>query len=260
MKIQFMSDLHLECSKFFVEKNGDILVLAGDIFNASSVLRFNDFMTDTMDLGFDAVFFVIGNHEGYGWTLPAARGILQEMDAKYGDFYLLDRSGAVINGQRFIGASLWSHPNTNANIHARLYINDYKAIAEWKIEDHIREHHKDLDYLQIAIKEGDVVITHFPPTRNGIDQRRFGGDVLNGWFTNKLNGLIERTKPQLWISGHTHYSWDDVVGVTRDVGNCRGYTYIHHGTGQLTSEVKTFEPTRAIDIENNNNSSEGAAS
>ncbi len=260
MKIQYMSDIHLECSNFNVQKNGDVLVLAGDVFNGGTVQRFKDFMDRTMDLGYDAVFYVLGNHEGYGWSIPKARSLLYEMDSRIADFWYLDRSGAVINGQRFIGASLWSNPDQNAAIHARLYINDYRAIAGWTIDDHVREHKKDLEYLQHAVKENDVVITHFPPTYNGVDQKRFGGDVLNYWFVNKLEGFITRTKPQLWISGHTHYCWDKQVGVTRDVGNCRGYTFIHKSTGQWTSEIKGFDPTKAITIEISDNSSDGAAS
>ena len=249
MEIQYVSDLHLECSQFYVEKNGDVLVLAGDIFTARSVERFKEFMERTMGLGFKAVLFVLGNHEGYGWSIPEAKDLLMEMDTKYADFWFLDRSGLIIDGQRFIGASLWSNPSQNAKIQARLYITEYRAIRGWTIDNHVDEHWKDLNYLTDVVREGDVVITHFPPTRNGIDQDRFGGDVLSPWFANDMDGLIRELKPTLWISGHTHHIWDELVGVTRDVGNCRGYTRVHHATGEMISEVKLFDPTRAIKIE-----------
>ena len=260
MRIQYISDLHLECSDFLVEKNGDVLVLAGDIFSGQSVQRFENFMERTMGLGFDAVLYVLGNHEGYGWSIPEARNLLLDLQDDYANFWYLDRTGVVLNDQRFIGASLWSNPTQNANIQARLYINDYRSIRDWSIDDHIREHFKDLNYLTTAIRPGDVVITHFPPTYNGVDKARFDGDVLNSWFTNKLEGLIKRLKPKLWISGHTHHVWDATVGETRDVGNCRGYTWNHHSAGQLTSEVKLFDPTRATTIEVTHYRPDGAAS
>jgi len=260
MRIQYISDLHLECSQFFVEKNGDVLVLAGDIFSGHSLERFEEFMERTMGLGFKAVLFVLGNHEGYGWSIPEAKSLLCKLDTEYADFWFLDRSGVTISGQRFIGASLWSGPGQNAAIHARLYINDYRAIHGWTIEDHVHEHWKDLAYLDSAMVKGDVVITHFPPTYNGVDVARFGGDVLNSWFVNDLNHIMAQRSPKLWISGHTHHVWDEMVGVTRDVGNCRGYTRTHASTGQLTGEVKAFNPTRAIKIEVTNDSSEGATS
>ena len=69
LKIQYMSDLHLECGgPFSVVKHGDVLVLAGDCFTARTTARFQDFLYDVMALGFKAVFYVMGNHEGYGWT------------------------------------------------------------------------------------------------------------------------------------------------------------------------------------------------
>lgn len=260
MEIQFLSDLHLECSPFDVEKNGDMLVLAGDIFCHSSITRFENFMEKTMDLGFDAVLFVMGNHEGYGWSIPEAKELLREMEDKYEHFWFLDRAGIVIDGQRFIGASLWSSPTQNASIQARLYINDYRAIRGWTIEDHIYAHFADLDYLSTVMCLDDVVITHFPPTYNGVDKVRFDGDVLTTWFVNDLNDLIIRRKPKLWISGHTHHCWEEAVGVTQDVGNCRGYTWINRSTGMMVGEVQTFNPTRAITIETTNHSSIGAAS
>ena len=257
MKVQYISDLHLECSMFYVEKSGDVLVLAGDIFNAHSVLDFEAFLERTMGLGFKAVLFVFGNHEGYGWSASEAKALLRTMEDKYDRFWFLDRAGVVIDDQRFLGASLWSAPTTPANIHARLYINDYRAIRGWTIDDHVREHWKDRDYLMTAVRKDDVVITHFPPTSNGMDANRFGGDVLNSWFVNSMDDVLLNTKPQLWISGHTHHVWDEMVGYTRDVGNCRGYTH-KDVYGTLIGEVKTFDPTRAIKIETTHGSSIGA--
>ncbi len=263
MRIQYISDLHIECQQFFVEKKGDVLILAGDIFSGKSVVRFRDFMKRTLDLGFDAVLYVLGNHEGYGWSIGEAKDLLREYDSNDSTFWFLDRSGVVLNGQRFTGASLWSNPTQNAKIQARLYINDYRAIRNWNIDRHVDEHYRDLEYLEGEIAEGDVVITHFPPRYTGIDQARFGGDTLNSWFTNNLDGLICEKKPALWVSGHTHHCWKSKIGSTMDVGNCRGYTYIHRGTGQAYSEVKAFDPLKTIRIgaldEGADDSSEGAA-
>jgi len=221
MIVQYLSG-PAECSDFFVEKNGDVLVLAGDIFNHGSQHRFEMFLDRTMALGFRAVLFVLGNHEGYGWSISEAKAFLQKMDTQYADFWFLDRSGIVIGDQRFIGASLWSYPDQHAKILAQNYINDYRVIKGWTIKDHMNEHTLDLQYLCDVIREGDVVITHFPPTNNGVAPR-FVGDPLNRWFVNDLDIVIKKTKPQLWISGHTHHIWDEMVHDTRDTGNCRGY-------------------------------------
>lgn len=258
MIVQYISDLHLECSDFVVEKNGDVLVLAGDIFNGHTTGRFETFLDRTMDLGFKAVLFVLGNHEGYGWSIPEAKAFLEKVRRQHNDFFFLDRSGVVIDRQRFIGASLWSNPEQRTRIMAENCISDYRVIRGWTIRDHTNEHTLDLQYLVDVVREGDVVITHFPPTQHGVAPK-FVGDQLNGWFVNDLDGMIERAKPQVWISGHTHHVWDEMVHDTRDVGNCRGYTHAHHGTGQMIGEVKEFNPTRAIKIEDIDYSSIGAA-
>ncbi|KKN76103.1 hypothetical protein LCGC14_0372980 [marine sediment metagenome] len=255
-----MSDLHLECSDFVVEKNGDVLVLAGDIFTGHSAERFEIFLDRTMALGYQAVLFVLGNHEGYGWSISEAKEFLRTLEDEHDRFCFLDQDVVTIDGQRFVGATLWSNPAQNAHIQARLYINDYRSIRGWTIDDHVNAHWKDLNYLLKVIKEGDVVITHFPPTFNGVDRARFAGDVLNSWFVNDMNLMIREMKPKLWISGHTHHVWDEMVGVTRDVGNCRGYTRADHGTGLMVGEVFTFNPTRAIKIEITDSRSIGAAS
>lgn len=260
MQIQYISDLHLECSDFVVEKSGDILVLAGDIFTRSSADRFERFMERTMDLGFTAVLFVLGNHEGYGWTIQDAKDLLQRMQEKYSKFYFLDRSGVPIDGQRFIGASLWSNPSQVASIHARLYIQDYRAIRGWTVNKHVEEHFKDLDFLTKVCREGDVVITHFPPTKDGTDFKKFPNSSLASWFVNDLNDMIIKVKPRLWISGHTHHIWDAMIGDTQVVGNCRGYTWNHHSTGNLVGEVKEFNPIRATTIEVTDYRTTGVAS
>jgi len=258
IEIQYMSDLHTEGCQFEVEKTGDVLVLAGDIFSGRGTPVFRQFMERTMGLGFRAVLFVLGNHEGYGWSFSQARDLLRGYEEEYESFHFLDRDIVVIDGVRFLGCPLWSDPSLDAILQARLYINDYSAIRGWTIEDHIIEHHRDVQWLSENIQKQDVVITHFPPTRHGIDQSRFAGDILNSWFANDLSVLIRGWGAGLWISGHTHHEWYDSVGVTTLVGNCRGYVQIGHSAGQIITEVKDFHPTRRIQYKVHNDADQSA--
>lgn len=249
MLIQYMSDLHIEFEPFFVEKKGDVLILAGDVFSRNSQIQFREFMKHTLDLGFDAVFFVMGNHEGYGWSYEKAKDILRTWDTDDPTFWFLDRSGIVFNGQRFMGATLWSHPSQSVMCHARLYTNDYRAVKDWTTDDHVREHHKDLEYLIYSAQEGDVIITHNPPRMTtGIDWPRFGGDTLNSWFANNMELAMKKMKPALWVSGHTHKCWEDEFDGIHDVGNCRGYVRRNRMTGKLLREVPDFDPHKTIII------------
>jgi Icc-related predicted phosphoesterase len=250
LRIQYISDLHLECGgPFVVEKNGDVLVIAGDCFTAGSIGRFQDFLTDVMELGFKAVIYVLGNHEGYGWTYEEAIHFLRKLEARCSEFHFLHQSAVTIDGVRFIGCPLWSHPDPNAQIHAKLYINDYRAVKNWSLDRHIEAHYIDKEWLANSILPQDVVVTHFPPTRNGTDEKKFGPpekNVLGSWFVNNMPEEIRIWQPGMWISGHTHHVWDEQVFGCRDVGNCRGYSKVHFGTGQPVAEVKGFNPTKTI--------------
>ena len=72
MKIQLVSDLHLEFSDYNIknESNADVLILGGDIMVASKVhkpeseygIRFRDFLK-RCSFQFPHVIYVMGNHE-----------------------------------------------------------------------------------------------------------------------------------------------------------------------------------------------------
>ena len=67
-----------------------------------------------------------------------------------------------------------------------------------------------------------VVITHHAPTPKSIHPR-FAGSLLNTNFVSDVQALIQARRPDLWIHGHTHDSFDYVVGATRVLCNARGY-------------------------------------
>ncbi len=250
LRIQFMSDLHLECGGgFVVPKVGDVLVLAGDCFTGNTTARFKDFLSHTMALGFKAVFYVLGNHEGYGWSYEEAIDFLRNLDDGNPTFRFLHQSEVTVDGVRFIGCPLWSRPDTNAKIQARLYINDYRAVKLWTLAQHMVAHEVDRAWLAHNVQPQDVVVTHFPPTGNGTDENKFGtlaNNPLGSWFVNNMSEEIRRWKPGMWISGHTHHTWDEQVHGCRDVGNCRGYSKINHSTGQPMNECEGFDPTKTI--------------
>jgi len=202
-----------------------------------------------MTLGFKAVIYVMGNHEGYGWTYDEAIHFLRKLEARCPEFHFLHQSAVTIDGVRFIGCPLWSRPNTNAQIQARLYVNDYRAVRGWTLEDHMEAHEIDRQWLADNILPKDVVVTHFPPTNNGTDEAKFGtpeNNPLGSWFVNNMDEEIRIWEPGIWISGHTHHVWRKHVHGCIDVGNCRGYSQMNRSTGQPANEVKGFDPTKTI--------------
>ena len=237
MKIQYMSDLHLEFGPFTVDHLGDVLVLAGDIVSGSSRSRdrFEEMLSKCAD--FEAILMVIGNHEGYYTSYPEAREYLRGIEEKVDNFHLLDCDSITVGDVTFHGCTLWSDPESeHTRRTAACMINDYRLIDGWSFEQHCENHQIEMGWLEAVVKPGDVIITHFCPHPMAINHERYGGDVINSWYASDLTDFIEQLQASAWISGHTHNVWAGKIGNTAVLGNCRGY-YRYGG-----NEVGDFDP------------------
>ena len=118
MKIQLLSDLHLESNPTFMPSpapGADVLVLAGDIgsYQAGSALS----KTGDTDFGLarfspfhgwpTPVLFVPGNHEYDGLDFDQAHSRLQETCGRLGITWL-EREVVQIGQVRFVGTTLWT--------------------------------------------------------------------------------------------------------------------------------------------------------
>ncbi len=118
MKIQLLSDLHLESNPEFVPEpapGADVLVLAGDIgsYQQGSALT----TLDDGDFGLGrfspqrgwpvTVLYVPGNHEYDGLDFDEAHARLRETCTRLGITWL-EREQVVLQGVRFVGTTLWS--------------------------------------------------------------------------------------------------------------------------------------------------------
>ena len=104
-----------------------------------------------------------------------------------------------------------------------------------------KEHARQTKLLREEADLVDVVITHWPPTRDAIAPR-LKGDGLNGYFVNDREDLVEDIGAQIWISGHVHNSYRAVVGNTVLIGNPTGYS-------RDPLECGLFRRDFAIDVE-----------
>ena len=118
MKIQLLSDLHLEANPGFAPTpapGADVLVLAGDIgaYQAHSALS----AAGDTDFGLKRfsplhgwptpVLFVPGNHEYDGMDFDHAHRRLQQTCARLGITWL-EREVQMLHGVRFVGTTLWA--------------------------------------------------------------------------------------------------------------------------------------------------------
>ena len=115
MKIQLLSDLHLEAHPHFTAQptpGADVLVLAGDVGSYQNGTQLTD-----ADFGLarfsplngwpTPVIFVPGNHEYDAQDFDAAHARLRATCARLGLIWL-ERETEVLQGVRFVGTTLWT--------------------------------------------------------------------------------------------------------------------------------------------------------
>ena len=225
MKINFISDLHLEFGPLEIEPEaGDVLVLAGDIDIKARVNWINDIASK-----FHHVIYVLGNHEFYH---GAMNNVYKETRENLVDnVHLLENESIIIDDVTFHGATLWSdflNGNPMSYLQCDKAINDYRLIraaaGQHKFKPWLAHSLHDISkmFLQENVKKGDVVVTHHGPTFESIS-KEYRGDTLNGAFASDLSHLIMAINPVLWFHGHLHNSSDYMVANTRVLCNPRGY-------------------------------------
>ena len=252
MKIQLLSDLHLEVHPHFVPQptpGADVLVLAGDIgsYQAGSLLgamgdehfgleRFADWPVP--------VIFVPGNHEYDAQDFDAAHARLRATCERLG-LHWLERETLVLDGVRFVGTTLWTdfdalaEDEGSTDLARRLRQRDkaFRAAnfylrktggtrsgtpflaAEMREQGLLCQ-----DWLRAALAvpfEGSTVaVTHFAPSLRSADPR-YGLVPGTAGFCNALDELLPLA--DLWLHGHLHCAVDYRAGRCRVWANPLGY-------------------------------------
>jgi hypothetical protein len=237
MKLQLLSDLHLETEAFEPEPHpeAELLVLAGDIDSTwRGYARF---------AGWPApVIVVAGNHEFDGRELNDAWPALRDRCGTLG-FTLLERQSLVVAGQdgrsiRFVGTvrwcdfDLWGPAKRAKSIRAGAYFQKVMAATlNGTSFDALAVREQALacgQWLAAELAEptdaaatvaATVVITHFAPSAMSADPR-YRHNISTAAFCNADDALLPYA--DLWLHGHLHCRHDYTVGATRVVCNARG--------------------------------------
>ncbi|WP_326534411.1 metallophosphoesterase [Pseudorhodoferax sp.] len=240
MKLQLLSDLHLETEAFEPEPapGADLLVLAGDIDATWQGLeRFAGWPVP--------VLFVPGNHEFDGraveHVVPALRGLCTRLGIRllHRESWLFDAA----DGQRvrFLGAVRWSDFDVFG---ARERERSMRAAGYFMRLMASTQHGQPFDadavrreglacraWLEAALAEPaagrwqqTVVVTHFAPSLKSADPR-FGRQPGTASFCNADDDLIPHT--DVWLHGHLHCRHDYLVAragrkPTRVLSQARG--------------------------------------
>jgi Icc-related predicted phosphoesterase len=237
MKIWLFSDLHLEYADLrqpLAIPDADVCVVAGDLCRAPA--NAVPWLAKHIAASMPCVY-VAGNHEFYKGSIREGLEDGHAAAAQFPNVHFLENESVVIDGVRFLGATLWTdyriegHPRL-AMFNARERMNDHKQIARqrnpWQrfVPDMAYRMHQDSRrFIETALKADSittVVVTHHLPHAKSVPER-FKGDLLNAAYASDLSDVIEEGRPALWMHGHTHDSSDYMISATRIVCNPRGY-------------------------------------
>ena len=240
MKVQILSDLHLEHGGTLPEHHGDadVIVVAGDLVPYTNGLM--ELLAECWSTA-PCIVYVLGNHEFYGGDIDDNRAKLAEECEKAG-IHLLDPGTIRIEEVRFIGATLWTDfeldgPTRTAASHilASQGVSDFTGANRHRGRDFttgesVERHRSDRAFIERELDrarragETAVVVSHHAPSPRCV-RAWFQGDPFNPAFASNLDSLIERYEPALWIHGHMHDPVDERVGKTRILANPAGYRH-----------------------------------
>lgn len=258
MKIHFVSDTHLESWRvqppYMGRWPGDasVTVLAGDISNGAQGVNWAARQARIRN---QRVIYVPGNHEFYGHDLPTLRAALRDRAKSLPEVILLDDDTAVIDGVRFVGATLWTDylgdtGNLGQNMaRAAVGLMDHYRIRNngsglFRPADALRLHRASRGFIEAELARPfdgpTVVVTHHCPSMR-CNHPGFGSDSLAPAFCSNLDDVIRTYQPAVWICGHTHAPVDFQIGVTRVVNNPVGYP------GELAANQHNLAPN-VIDV------------
>ena len=235
MKIQLLSDLHLESEAFDAEPQpeAELLVLAGDIDSRwQGYARFAGWPVP--------VLAVAGNHEFDGRELNEAWPALRAHCAQFG-ITLLERESATLTARdgrrvRFVGSVRWcdfdalgvaQRPRAlRAGAYFQRVMGARLGGAPFDAEAVRGQALVCAEWLTRTLAEpaqgrwdATVAITHFAPSLRSADPR-YGPLPSTASFCNADDALLPGA--QLWLHGHLH---------------CRHDYHVDHADGRSTRVV-----------------------
>lgn len=251
MKIQYLSDLHLEfaANRAWLRENpivpaGDILVVAGDTFYLGEHHKANDFIR-YVEKHFRQTYFIPGNHEYYG-GFDVAKTPFSFRQSLAENVTMLNNVVEEVDGVRLIFSTMWSLIDRD-EIAIMRGLNDFRLIHNQgkllTVAGFNDLHARSMGFLRAELDRPyagpKVVVTHHLPA-DGCNSPRFRGTLLNPAFCTDYTELIEVADPVAWIYGHSHRNVADFeLNGTKILTNQLGY--VQYGEQQDFSLERVLE-------------------
>ena len=224
MKLNIVSDLHMEFHNNLnllreIPNDCDYLVIAGDLTTGTSDNSFAKCIS-LLTMRFQGVIYVPGNHDYYHSDFTTINEQLRQLERLYENFYPLINECMEIEGYKLIGASLW-FPDRPDNYRYSGLLNDFTYIYNFKNSVY-KANAESVKFINRELNNKSILITHHLPTIHSISPKYRDRD-LNRFYLTDLGSLITFKEPRLVIHGHTHDSFDYILGKSRVICNPYGY-------------------------------------
>ncbi|WP_298173422.1 metallophosphoesterase [Acidithiobacillus sp.] len=232
--VAYASDLHLEFGNAVptegLEK-ADILVLAGDVDMIPE--GWADLLRQLRKVFSGPIVGILGNHEYYNGVFPDDREKFRDAIAHDRQAYLLEKDMVILDGVRFLGATLWTDFASGRQMRScQRMMADFAVIFDGHSgnitpETILKVHQDNIAWLDDQFTNHlhagpDIVVTHHAPSYQS-QHPRFAGSPISGGFCSNQEHRIQRWKPDVWIHGHVHDPMDYRIGQTRILCNPWGY-------------------------------------
>lgn len=254
MRLYVASDLHLEFAGMLPDEasfEADVILLPGDIWKGDQGIHWARATWPDHE-----IVYVAGNHEYYGKIIGHVESALRIAAEETGVHYL-QNDQIIIDGIRFIGATLWTDTKlfgerwSQSVVWAALMrLNDFRVIrsgggdSAFSIREMVEQHQHSRGYINERLDESfdgkTVVLTHHAPSMRSVHPR-FADDPTSAGFASDCTEFFG--VPDLWVHGHMHDSFDYYENGTRVICNPRGYA-----SRDGKNENEAFDPGLVVEI------------
>lgn len=216
------------------------------------------------------VLYTPGNHDFFNeraaegqYTMAEQMDAGRELADKLG-IHLLMNDQVVLDGTRFIGATLWTDflsvglgglSSKMAEAAGRDGMNDYRRIKRestatpgkrkrLRPKDTIEQHRASRSYIEKVLETphtgATMVMTHHAPHPNSLEDAYAS---LSFCYASNLSLLLEsEIAPDVWLHGHIHHRLDYKIGRTQIHSNPRGYQFVPK------EQENGFDPAFVIEV------------
>lgn len=230
MKLQILSDVHLEFGRpdFDFPATAPYLALLGDIGDPWTE-TYRKFLLRQAER-FELVYVLCGNHEPYKRTNNQANEMVRNICKKIPDKLIhLDMTRHDFSKDIVVlGCTLWSRVSETQRPTVGCFLADYRYIKDWSVSMNNATHTRHVDWLEQNIEAAGrenksvIILTHHAPTFKGTCAPMHRQSPLSSAFATDLEYLM---KPPVvaWASGHTHWSYEQVINGVKVCANQSGY-------------------------------------